>query len=528
MPTLLIFKGQQHIRIRKSGVSGNNFGGVMHADEIGEFDLHNVFPEVSESEMINGVRDYQGLYIRNTHPSVTAKGLALFSTGTNYSGTSMRWGFDPQGVGDGTTFGIGQIIANKTTTPVSVSWKAGPTRTSEDVLFLPDLPPNRGILVWFERSVLFGSQSTEDDNILIIIDTSNIVGDSGIVQDPANSNSVVTGNTDDTTTTPTSTTNTTDDKPNLTTLNNVIKSGGIGGKFLHDLFFLGNVTKNIDAQAWIDNLARFGLKDICHFAFGLLDIINATKRNQLVNGVDVRARAGYQTYNKRNINYTLLDTSTYQSIKNPSTHYNKIEQFLKDSQKNPNIDFTIVMMSTSPYGWLPDATKYPDVKLDSELRKWYHDLFVKNGVHLVICSGLNNYQRMHVLGNNNNTDNPNQLLTSEAPNYTIPAKSKSFSSGTLFVNVTSAIKKPLHDFPDANTKTYVAKKYLPLGVSYLETYSSQKKNVNGTISPPVLECRFIDYHKKAQTNDSASLNIKDQYVKEVVDRFSITIEQEVT
>ena len=59
----------------------------------------------------------------------------------------------------------------------------------------------------------------------------------------------------------------------------------------------------------------------------------------------------------------------------------------------------------------------------------FYNSLIKTGVHLVISSGLNNYQRTHVLGfNESNPTSPTPYLTSEAPTMFILAGGKNFGN----------------------------------------------------------------------------------------------------
>lgn len=496
----LVFIAQKHIRIRKSGTTGNNLGNVMNEAEIGETDLNNVFPAATDSEALVGVRDYQCLYIYNSHPSVTIKGLVMFSDNTTYSGDHIRFALDPAGVGDGLTFGVAQFIANKSVTPSNVFFKDGKIRTDQNAIVFPDIPPLKTIAVWHERYIQPKAQSVEDNKMKVVLDTSNIIGDYGIVSKPGTTTTAVTGQTDVNT--------------NLTWLTSLMSLE----HYLDNVFFLGNTTSNNDASQWIQNMGTFLLKDIMKMVFGYLDVTTSTKRNQLINGVDTQAYAGYQSYNKKNINTTILDTSGFQKYINPSTQYNKIEEYLKNANKNPNIDFIIVMMGSTPYISLPNNDPDPNVRIDIDLRKHYHELFTKYGVHLVIGSGINNYQRHQVLGFNTNApDSPNQLLTTQAPNYIIPLGEKNFKIGSLYLNVGSGTKKPVHNIP--TQKPYTAFSYVPKGVGYLKLFTTQRTITD----PPILEGRYFDYYADPISDG----HVNPTKIVRLIDRFTITFEQEV-
>ena len=89
---------------------------------------------------------------------------------------------------------------------------------------------------------------------------------------------------------------------------------------------------------------------------------------------------------------------------------------LKTKSKNPNVDFIVMTTSNAAYGQLPDNDpNNPLAKLDADFRKFYHPLCTQYGVHLVVSSGLNNYQRTHVLGfNESNPVSSIPYLTSES------------------------------------------------------------------------------------------------------------------
>lgn len=493
----LVFVAQKHIRIRRSGDPANGLGDVMSDEEIAENDLNNVFTAATENDATFGITDYQCVYIYNSHPSVTVKGLVLFSDNTTYSGDKIEFGMDPIGVGNGIEFGVAQQIDNRTDTPDGVVFKDGRTRTDQNALVLPDIPPLKAVPIWFERRIDLKAQSVEDNKMKVILDTSNITGDYGIVDKPGTSTTAVTGQTDTTV--------------DLSWLTNLISLE----HFLDNLFFLGNTTHNDDATHWIKNMGTFLLKDIMKMVFGFLDVTTHSKRNQLINGVDPKAYSGYQSYNKKNVNYTILDTSGFQKYTNPSTQYNKIAEYLENANKNPNIDFIVVMAGSSPYGSLPDNDTDPRVRIDTDLRKTYHDLFTKWGVHLVIGGGFNNYQRQHVLGFNSGApDSPNQLLTSQAPNYVIPAGEKNFKVGSLYLNVGSAVKKPVHNLPDL--KPYTAFGYVPKGVGYLKLFTTQRTST----AEPILEGRYFDYYAEPATQG----NVNPTKTVHLVDRFTITFE----
>lgn len=515
-----IFIADKHLGLYKSGAdNGNdNLGGKISTEEIDYVSLHAVFPMISAEEAAEGNRDFHCLYLKNKS-GLTVKGMAVFSQGTRSSSTHMRVGADPQGVGDGITTGKAQRILNKNTTPTGVFFTEGTVRTDPQVLLLPDIPAYKVIPLWYERSNIFNANNEEDDNCIIVFDTANIVGDTGIAQAPGTDTTIITGQTE------------VNDKFNR--LNGIISLEDI----LNNFFFLGNATSGLDATAWINNIGKFPirngnmfntsafLKDIMRFVWGMLDVQHIPKRNQIMNGVDPRAKAGYQYIVSKNVAYITIDTSGYQAYINPSAQYNKIVSFLDSANKNPNVDFIVVMTSRAPYGQLPDNDPVDPanptlqkVTLDSEFRKHYHPLFTQYGVHLVVSSGINNYQRCHVLGYNAaNNVAPTPFLTDKAPNYEIAEGAKNFgATGSIYVNVTSGTKKPIHNVPTANVQTYVHKTVIPTndGVLYLKAFTTQRK----AGVPPIMDVFLYEYYLPV-TPDSVSTTPLP--IKEARDHFSI-------
>jgi len=498
----LIFVGQKHLRVRQSHPSGTNLGSTINPAEIVIDGLHNVFPMGTAFELENGVRDYQGLYIINIHPNVTARGLVMFAEGTSNSSTSMRFGVDPAGVGDGTTFGVAQTIDNKSDPPDDVVWRNGKSRTDPDALVMPELPGNKAVLVWFERYIPPGTKSAEDDNIKIIVDTNNIQGDYGIVAEPGTGTDVVTGDTDV--------------NLDLSWLWNMIR-----GEFgLGNLWFLGNATTSNDNSAWINSLIKFNLKNILKFVFAFLDVTNFTKRNQLVNGVDPRAAAGYQSVINKNVNYIVMDTSVLLKYTEPSTQFNKIKEYLQAADRNPNVDFIVVLAGSTPYGALPTNDPDPRIKLDTDFRNTYCKLFEQYHVSVVVGSGIHNYQRHHVLQTADPpSDNPNVLYSTDAPNYEIPLGKRSLDA-PIYINIGTGGRLPKHNIP--TPKTYSAFTHVPVGVGYVRFFYTQRTDT----LPPVFEGRYYDVAPPPTTGESQGTNPNQGRIKNLIDRFTITYEAE--
>ncbi len=158
--------------------------------------------------------------------------------------------------------------------------------------------------------------------------------------------------------------------------------------------------------------------------------------------------------------------------------------------------------------------------MDADFRKFYHPIFTQYGEHLVVSSGLINYQRCHVLGfNESNPASPTPYLTSgegSAPNYVIQAGAKNFgNTGSIFVNTTSGTKKPIHNVPAANVLTYVHATVIPTGVLYLKLHTTQRT----ASMPPILDTFLYEYYYPVTPQSVATEPVP---IKIARDNFSIT------
>lgn len=113
--------------------------------------IHSVFDQVTTAMALLGDVQYRCTYIRNNHPTLTASEVRAYIYAPPESPQMIELGVDPAGVGDGTTTGIAQTIANKTTAPAGVSFSA-PVSAAAGVI-LGALPPNKCIALWQKRTV---------------------------------------------------------------------------------------------------------------------------------------------------------------------------------------------------------------------------------------------------------------------------------------------------------------------------------------------------------------------------------------
>lgn len=113
--------------------------------------VHTVFDKVTTSMALLGDTQYRCLYIRNNHATLTATEVRAYLYAMPVAPQVVEIGKDPAGLGDGTTTGVAQTIADKSTAPSGVVFSS-PT-TAAAGISLGAIAPNTCIAVWQKRVV---------------------------------------------------------------------------------------------------------------------------------------------------------------------------------------------------------------------------------------------------------------------------------------------------------------------------------------------------------------------------------------
>ena len=115
----------------------------------------------------------------------------------------------------------------------------------------------------------------------------------------------------------------------------------------------------------------------------------------------------YYSYDLNNAHFVFIDP--YIDYEPGSAQYQLIENDLKTTSTNPNIDWIFVVESVPMY---TSPSKHP---ADSNIRDIYHPLFDKYKVNLVLTSDNHNYQRTFPLKYNNG-DSSNPIVANKDQN----------------------------------------------------------------------------------------------------------------
>jgi len=154
------------IKVYLSGGGANSdpnasLGGAISSTELTDNSLHNLFAKVGAAEALAGSVKYRGLYIKNTHGSLTYESvLAYISSQTTSSDTAITISIADEGASASM-----QAIANEDTAPVGEVFV-----TADGVgngLSMGDLAPAAYYGIWIKRTVTAGAAAYGSDTAVI-------------------------------------------------------------------------------------------------------------------------------------------------------------------------------------------------------------------------------------------------------------------------------------------------------------------------------------------------------------------------
>jgi hypothetical protein len=111
----------------------------------------NVFDIIGSALSLSGHNAYRGIYLKNTHSSITATDVTIWIDEQTEAGDYLQIGIDPAGAGDGTTTGVMTTIASETDAPAGVSFSIPVSKTTGIVI--GSLLAGQVIGVWINRVV---------------------------------------------------------------------------------------------------------------------------------------------------------------------------------------------------------------------------------------------------------------------------------------------------------------------------------------------------------------------------------------
>lgn len=124
--------------------------GTDQTDSITIANLANkTFDDISKAESYYGDTEYRAFYLVNTHPTGTFIDVLQWIGAQPNGADSLEIALDTAGVGDGSTTGVAESIADEGTSPVNPVFSA-PTGTG-DALSMGDLGPAQAHAFWQKR-----------------------------------------------------------------------------------------------------------------------------------------------------------------------------------------------------------------------------------------------------------------------------------------------------------------------------------------------------------------------------------------
>jgi len=488
-----------------SGATGNNLGGAVYTTngQLSET-IHGLFNTVSSTERNLGKVKYRCIYMKNTSLLKCLNPKLFIPNNTPSSGTDLSIGFDPHGVGNGTSIGVADTIPDESTAPTGITFTNGKEVTS-GVALGKDIPPNSMVAIWLRLIVNFGTEKAELDGTEVFIQVSNEKDVEETVETPVDTDVGVIGETE---------------------CNEWFQKllERLRLRSHHWLVCTGNIMSNSsDPKPWFNMLGAI-LRDKTAMCFGNDDSENPQMKNSIttiLGNVTPSISNGYHYKKRYNLFEIFMDVT--KPFENPSRQYDFIVAKLNEARDDPRIDFIVVYCNKAFYATL--ASNDTSKTIDGRLRNTYHKLFEDNGVHVVISGQFHNYQRSKVLSwNESAPDTPGEYTTGQ-PNFVISTGQKGFGSGIgcLFIVNGLGGKRPIHTL--ATLKSYTAFAYSPTNrynVGYMMMKSQPKRTdiVTGAVnSNAKLTISFYEFNLptfyQSMFNQTPQEILKDQVTIEI-------------
>lgn len=139
------------IKFYLSGGAGNadpnaSLGGLISSTEVSGTALNNIFDDVSGDESTPGDTEYRGIYVKNTHGSLTLQGAKLWLESEVGSGANIAIALAGEGLN-----GTMETIATESAAPVGESFTSPTTKGTG--LSLGDIPFGQKYGFWLRRTV---------------------------------------------------------------------------------------------------------------------------------------------------------------------------------------------------------------------------------------------------------------------------------------------------------------------------------------------------------------------------------------
>ena len=157
------------LKIYLSGGAGNSdpnasLGGIISSTEVTDNTTHNLFDQVSGTESLAGDTEYRGVYLKNTHGSLTLQNTKIYiSSNTGSADTTIDIALD-----GGATNATMETLSDESTAPSGETFTA-PT-TYAGGLSIGSLAAGEKKGLFIRRTVSASAAAVNDDAVTIKYD----------------------------------------------------------------------------------------------------------------------------------------------------------------------------------------------------------------------------------------------------------------------------------------------------------------------------------------------------------------------
>lgn len=134
-------------------------GGAITATEVSNGQLHNIFGKVEAADALAGSTQYQCIYFKNEHSTLTLfEAVTYLTSNTPSEDTNLFIALGSSGVG-----GTEQSIVDINTAPAGVTF----TDTLNDVLIAGDVPAGSYFPLWLQRVIDPATEAFASDGVAV-------------------------------------------------------------------------------------------------------------------------------------------------------------------------------------------------------------------------------------------------------------------------------------------------------------------------------------------------------------------------
>jgi len=155
------------IQFRLSGGAGNtdpnaSIGGVMSSEPWTGGTLHDLFDAISGDENAASDVEYRCIYVRNGHATLTwGPNIKAWFSAVTAGGADLAMGLDLAGVGNGSTTGVADTIADENTAPSPAVTFSAPTSKATG-LAPANVPAGNAFALWIRRTATNSAAQSND------------------------------------------------------------------------------------------------------------------------------------------------------------------------------------------------------------------------------------------------------------------------------------------------------------------------------------------------------------------------------